>query len=147
MRVERLEIRASVAVVILAFVVCCGCGNSSRAEAQALLERISAVDLHASFAHREARVKALRDLPLASPELAKVRDACSKAHGGLLAAERSQAVARSELDRLAAATDRDQSDLAAVATRLKAAAAQLAAAQAALPLCEARAKELALHKR
>lgn len=133
--------------MILPVALCCGCGNSSRVEAVALLERISAVDLDAPYARREGQIKALSELPLATAELVKVRDACSKAHGGLLRAEQAQAAARTELDRLAAATERNQAELAAVAAQLSAAAGQLKAAQAALPTCEARARELSLHKR
>ena len=73
--------------MILPVALCCGCGNSSRMEAVALLERISAVDLDAPYARREGPIKALSELPLATAELVKVRDACSKAHGGLLRAE------------------------------------------------------------
>jgi hypothetical protein len=147
MRVERREIQAFVAAMILSGGIFACSDNSSRAEARALLERISAVDLRAPFEKRASQVQALSTLPLATAELVAVRDACSKAHGGLLAAERAQAAARVELDRLAAAAQRDQAELAAVGAQLSAAASQLQAAQAALPTCEARAQELALHKR
>lgn len=147
MSVQRREIRAFVAAMILSGGIFSCSGNSARAEALALLERISAVDLRAPFERRQRQVDALASLPLASTELAKVRDACSKAHGGLLSAERAQAAARTELDRLAAQSERDQSQLAAVAEQLAGAARQLQAAQTALPTCEARARDLALYKR
>lgn len=146
MRSERREMQAFVAAMILPWALACGSRNSSRQEAQALLERISAVDLRAPHERRAQQVEALAKLPLASNELSAVRDACSKAHGGLLAAEREQAAARAALGRLAATAERDQAQLAAVAAQLSSAARQLQAAQAALPTCEARALDLALHR-
>ena len=145
-RYESREIQAFVAAMILSSALACGARNSSRQEAQALLERISAVDLSAPHERRAQQVEALAKLPLASTELAAVRDACAKAHGGLLSAEREQAAARAALDRLAAAPERDQTQLAAVAAQLSSAAGQLQAAQAALPTCETRARDLAFHR-
>src|SRR6185436_13729163 len=75
MRAERREIRACVAAVILPCALACGSGNSSRVEAQALLERIAAIDLRAPFERRQQQVEALAKLPLADERLVEVRDA------------------------------------------------------------------------
>lgn len=139
--------RAFVAAMILPCALACEARNSTREEARALLERISAVDLRAPLERRQRQVEALATLPLAEPDLIEVRDACGKAHRGLLAAERTQATARAELDRLDAAGQREEAQLAAVARQLAAAARELQAAQAALPTCEAHARELAVRRR
>jgi hypothetical protein len=129
--------------MILLLHAACSASNSERTEAQALLERISAVDLRAPFADRERQVAALRALELRDAKLADVRDRCARVHAGLLAAEQEQATARDRLGR-AEQQKPDEAELQAIAASLAHAAAQLRAAQGELPACERSTRELAL---
>src|SRR5688572_8038993 len=78
----------------------CGGEDARAQEAQALLERIARLDLRAPAHERARRIEHLRALTLADPELARVRDACTLAHAGLLAAESEQDAVRQQLDQV-----------------------------------------------
>jgi hypothetical protein len=139
-------IQRGVAGLILLACAACACGNSRRSEARALLERISAVDLHAPFSARATQVERLRALPLHDAALAAVRDQCARVHAGLLAAERAQVDARERLEHVASG-QLGQTELAAIAAAVAQAGRQLQAAQGDLPACERSTRELALHAR
>jgi hypothetical protein len=123
-----------------------GCGNSHRTEARALLERISAVDLHAPFDARAEQIEKLRGLPLRDAQLIAVRDGCARVHEGLLSAERAQVGARERLSHATPGTIAD-SELTAIAATVAQAGRQLQAAQGELAACERSTRELALHTR
>lgn len=118
----------------------CGGNNSQRREAEALLARISAVDLSAPFDQRARQVERLRALQVHDPQLAGVRDACVRVQAGLLEAERQQAAAR---ERLAGSSKPSEAELDAVARKVASAGARLRQAQAELPACERSTRELA----
>jgi hypothetical protein len=120
--------------------------KSDREPALELLRRISAIDVHAPFAARAARLRELLGLQLADPRLISVRDECAMAHGGLLAAEREQAAVRERIDR----ADREPvaaAELASLQSALARAADSLRDAHAALPGCEQSTRELTTETR
>lgn len=132
-----------VANVILLLQTACARTNSERAEAQALLARISSVDLRASLPDRAAQIAALRGLVLRDAALVGVRDGCARVHAGLLAAEREQAGARERLGRVEQQKP-TEAELQAIAASVAHAAKQLQAAQGELPACEHSTRALAL---
>jgi len=130
-----------VARLILCLGWACGSEDSRAAEARALLERIGSLDLRASAGERARKIERLRALQLAHPELAHVRDACALAHAGLLAAESEQAGVRDRLDQAGDGGLRE-AELTRLAAAVKQAGERLHDAQAALPECETRTREL-----
>lgn len=118
-----------------------GADNTERAEARALLGRITDVDLRAPVLERGRQIDALRALGLRSPELVKIRDHCVQAHAGLLAAEREQTQVAQRLDH-AGAEGLGQAELAQIAASVAHAGQTLKSAQAALPGCEQSARML-----
>ena len=139
---SRLILRFVAGVILLPHAACSRT-NSERADAQALLERISAVDLRAPLPERARQVAALRGLELHDAALASVRDRCARVHAGLLAAEEEQANARERLGR-AEQQKPSEAELQAIAASVAHAAAQLRAAQGELPACEDSTRALAL---
>jgi hypothetical protein len=120
--------------------------KSDREPALELLGRISAIDVHAPFADRAARLRELLGLRLADPRLLRVRDECATAHGGLLSAEREQAAVRERIDR----ADREPvaaPELASLQSALARAAESLRDAHSALPDCERSTRELTAETR
>jgi hypothetical protein len=120
--------------------------KSEREPTLELLGRISAIDVHAPFADRAARLRDLMGLPLADPRLIRVRDQCALAHGGLLSAEREQAAVRVRIDR----GDREPvvaTELAGLQEALARAAASLRDAHTSLPDCERSTRELTAETR
>lgn len=126
-------------ILLLAF----GCdGERSRADqARKLLERIARVHPSDPFPAREQQLEALRSLPLAEPDLVELRDVCSAAHAGLLAAEREQADVRARLD-AAGSQKLPEQELSQLAGALAQAGQKLGKAQAVLPKCEQGTREL-----
>jgi hypothetical protein len=135
-----------VALLIPIWWLACATQNSHHEEAQALLERISKVDLSASFDLRARQIDALRALQLHDPALHELRERCVQAHAGLLSAERQQVDARARIERIEDAGQRNPAEVAAIAAQLSDAAAALRAAHAALPDCEQRTRQLVLGK-
>lgn len=133
-----------VAALILVFSACSG-EKTSRTQAQALLERISSLDIEASFEIRERQLRDLEVLPLRDPQLAAVRDQCLAAHRGLLRAEVEQDAASSALES-AAAQYGDAGippvETEAIAARIRKSSDSLAEAQHALPDCDRRTLDL-----
>ncbi len=125
-----------VAALIPCVCLCCRGENSSREQVQALLARISELDLHAPAVRRAQQIEALHALPLRDPALARVRDRCVQAHSGLLSAEREQAQARVRLQDQAARGGSDKAALQAIAASVAHAAATLQKAQGALGECQ-----------
>jgi len=130
-------------VAWLILLLACGCrgGDSRSQQARALLERIAAMDLRAPLDQRARQIERLSGLPLADEQLVKVRDACSAAHAGLLAAEHEQQDVRSKLDQVGDA-GLSQTELSALGSALARAGARLRTAHAALPDCEDKTREL-----
>lgn len=126
------------------------CGDARREEAGRLLQALESLDVGAPVKRREARIEALRSLPIEDPGLARVREQCVTVHAGLLAAEREQAAAGRAL-KAAAAMHAGQGIPPTEAERITQAIARSeqawAAARAALPKCEAATRDLVLHKR
>ena len=120
--------------------------RSERGPALELLGRISAIDVHAPFADRAARLRELLGLRLGDSRLIRVRDECAMAHGALLSAEREQAAVRDRIDR----ADREPvaaTELASLKEALARAAESLRDAHSALPACERSTRELTAETR
>ena len=145
---KRMKICLRIAGLGLLLSSACGGENSQRGEAQALLERISALDLKAVPAERARRIERLRALPLTDAGLARARDRCVLAHTGLLSAELEQALARQRLDAAAGrGTPVAKGELDAIAASVAHASQSLREAQAALPECEQSTRALAVRYR
>jgi len=124
----------------------CHGDKSEREPALELLGRISAIDVHAPFADRAARLRELLGLQLVDPRLIRVRDQCATAHGGLLGAEREQAAVRERIDR----ADREPvapAELAGLRQALARAAESLRDAHSAFSECERSTRELTAETR
>jgi hypothetical protein len=128
-----------------------GCSKKDdRAQARALLDRISSLDLNASDAARESRLRELEAMPLRDHALRAVREVCLEAHRGLLAAEREQARARAAVEALEARYPDGglpQAEGAPVLASLAHSIETLKDAHAALPECQKRSRELARRAR
>jgi hypothetical protein len=125
-----------------------GCENSQRAQAQALLERIAALDPNAARAERTRGIERLRALPLSAAALVRVRDRCALAHGGLFEAEEEQAAVRERLDAAAGrGSPAAKTELEGIAALVAHARQTLAEARAALPECERSTRALAVRYR
>ena len=137
-----------VAALILIVAGACGRENSQRAEAQALLARISKLALDAPAEVRAEGIRQLRALPLTNPRLVHTRDQCALAHAGLLAAELEQAQVRARMDAAEKkASQVDKAELESIAAALAHATASLKEGQAALPECERATRALAMKYR
>jgi hypothetical protein len=145
------QVRRAFCVVLAALgLLACAREKSEFEEARALLERISALDPGASGPQRKARLDALSALPLTDPALARLRDQCFLAHGGLLRAELEQAAARARLSRLegrdAAAPDVQQ-QAAVAAEEIRRSDAALADARGPFDQCTRETRALTLRLR
>jgi len=139
---QRFGISAPIVVFCMLMACSMGADNTERAEARALLGRITDVDLHAPVFERARQINALRALELRTPALAKIRDQCVQAQAGLLAAEREQTQLAQRLDH-AGAVALGQADMAQMAASVAHAGQTLKSAQAALPGCEQSTRMLA----
>lgn len=138
---KRRGILPWVAGLILVLALACSSDNSHAEQARALLERIAALDPQAPLERRAGQLERLRELPLRHPDLVRARDACQKAHSGLLSAEAEQTLVRARLDRVGdggLALD-ELADMRAMVTQ---AAERLHAARGALPECEDQTRAL-----
>jgi hypothetical protein len=145
-----LTVVAALILLLSAVLPACGNEKAPRGEARELFDRISSLDPNAPDASRRARLQDLERLQLRDPALARVRDVCLTAHGGMLEAEDAQAVAKRSL---AAAEQRNPGggipavEAQRIADAIDRSNRALAAAQAALPRCEEQSRELALRAR
>ena len=125
----------------------CSCEDPRREQARRLFDALQALDVAAPPARRDARLDALRRLPLDDPDLARTRDGCLTVHEGLYAAEQAQAQAQDAL-RQASAARGDGGLAASDAARIRAAITRSERAReralAALPECERATRELLL---
>ncbi len=140
---KRREKQGLVASVILLCALGCFGQESSRNEAQDLLERIARLDPTANLDTRDTALRALASFPAASADLRALRDACVSAHLGLLDAERSQAEVRVTLDQGKPAPEA----LPALQSKLAGATAGLAKARTALDACEQKTRDVTLKYR
>jgi hypothetical protein len=141
-RAKTAAIRPFVAGMILLSAANCRNANSERADAQALLARIAAVDVHAPPEQRAQQIAELRRLPLHSVALERVRDSCARVHAGLLAAEEQQVRARDRLGR--APQPVTQAELTEIAAEISQAGQRLKQANAELPACQRATRDLTL---
>lgn len=149
---KRREKQGLVASVILLCALGCFGQESSRNEAQDLLERIARLNRTANLDTRDTALRALAIFPAASTDLRALRDACVSAHRGLLGAERSQAEVRSALDLASRQQTQGQgmpepAALLALQSKLTGATEGLATARTALDACELKTREVTLKYR
>ncbi|MFT5356332.1 MAG: hypothetical protein ACI9KE_003555 [Polyangiales bacterium] len=91
--------------LLLCFVVLFGCGDDEANEARLLIDRIEGLgdpDLDA----RRQRVNALMRLPITSPRVQAVHEACVPMHEALLRADEASVEARTAVDELEAGDQR-----------------------------------------
>jgi len=84
-------------LVLLVSMAGCGCsGDRERNDAVLLVDRLDQLDTP-SDQDRSERIEALSHLPIATPEVAAIRDHCVRLHRALLTAEETSAGVRGAL--------------------------------------------------
>lgn len=135
-------------VAALALLGCDGREERQRAEARTFLALYEATDHRAPVPERERKIEQLAQLGLSDELVQKARDECVSAHRTLVAAERENERAASQLDRAIAASPGGAAlapeDTVRIGEGIKQAERSLSDARTRFERCEAQARSLSL---